>query len=176
MQAILETTRFSLCNFSDIYASDFYELNNDPEVLKYTGDHPFYHVEEAKEFLKNYNEYGKHKLARWVIIDKKDQLVRGWCGLKMNADHEVDLGFRLKRTYWNQGIATETSKACLKYGFETIELQNIIARTSIKNKGAQRVLGKLGMEKVKTFDYEGIGPSYYYNITKQAYEEVSSMW
>ncbi len=54
MVAILETDRLYLREFIIEDASDFFNLNNDPEVVKYTGDVPFSDINAAKIFLQNY--------------------------------------------------------------------------------------------------------------------------
>ena len=60
MKNIIETERMYLREFSVDDASHFYELNSDPEVVRYTGDPPFESVEAAKKFLANYTEYEKN--------------------------------------------------------------------------------------------------------------------
>jgi hypothetical protein len=62
-------------------ARDFYGLNLDQEVLKYTGDKPFENIKTAKDFLINYDQYERYRVGRLAVIEKKTLKFIGWCGL-----------------------------------------------------------------------------------------------
>lgn len=57
----------------------------------------------------------------------------------------VEIGWRIAYDYWNQGYATEGAKACLKYGFETLKLNEIVSFTAVQNSRSRRVMEKIGM-------------------------------
>lgn len=155
MRTILETERCYLRELSVDDAQAFYDLNADPEVVKYTGDKPFETVAEAKSFLQNYNQYVLYGYGRWAVISKENGLFLGWCGLKFSPDlGEVDLGFRFSRKYWNQGYATETAQASIEYGFNKLNLDKIVGRAMEANIGSVKVLEKVGMEFVGRFEFE----------------------
>ena len=61
MKIILETARLYLREFIHSDGSHFYRLNNDEDVIKYTGNEPFKSLSEAKEFIKN--NYSSHDIA-----------------------------------------------------------------------------------------------------------------
>ncbi|MEM6763438.1 MAG: GNAT family N-acetyltransferase [Bacteroidota bacterium] len=144
---IFETKRTFLRPFLVEDAEDLFELNADPEVLQFTGDKPFLSIAEARTFIRSYKEYTKYGYGRWAIIRKKDYELLGWCGLKYDPKTtNTDLGFRLKRTYWNMGFATETASASLQIGFCAYELPEIIGRAVTENLASIRVLEKVGME------------------------------
>jgi ribosomal-protein-alanine N-acetyltransferase len=166
MKTILETQRCYLRELLVDDARDFYELNADPEVIKYTGDKPFGSINEAKVFLGNYNQYALYGYGRWAVIDKTTNEFLGWCGLKYSPDlDEVDLGFRFFRKYWNQGYATETAKACVAYGFNHLNLDKIVGRAMEANIGSVKVLEKTGMSFVGKFEFE-LHPGALYQIEK----------
>lgn len=56
--------------------------------------------------------------------------------------------------YWGQGYATEGANAALKYGFETVGLDEIISMTAIINTRSQRVMQKLGMTCNRDEDFD----------------------
>lgn len=146
MKVIIETERCCLREFSVDDAQSFYDLNADPEVVKYTGDGAFDSLGEAKSFLLNYNQYELHGFGRWAVIDKQTGEFLGWCGLKfLPQSGEVDLGYRFFRKYWNQGYATETANACIGYGFNNLGLSKIIGRSMKANVNSVSVLEKIGM-------------------------------
>ena len=82
----LLTERLILRPFSLENAKDIYELNGDPDVMKYTGDQPFGSIEEAREFISNYNHFEKWKRGRYGVFLREKNTFIGWCGLKYHED------------------------------------------------------------------------------------------
>ena len=153
---ILETERVYLREFNVEDAKHFYLLNLDEEVIKYTGDEPFKSIDEAKVFLQNYNHYQKYGYGRWAVIRKSDTVFLGWCGLKYTVDkEEIDIGFRFFKKYWNKGYATESSKACIQYGFEKLKINKIVGRAMKNNIASTKVLEKIGLRYSSNFDFDG---------------------
>lgn len=156
MKLIAETDRLLFREFSPGEAEAFYRLNDDPEVIKYTGDPPFRDAEEARQFLLNYDHYARHGFGRWSVYWKENGMYAGFCGLKYSlASDEVDVGFRFYRKYWNRGLATESALAALRLGFEKYHLQKIVGRAMKENRASHRVLEKLGMKQAKEFREDG---------------------
>ncbi len=150
MNIITETQRLFLREFMLTDSAAAYHLNADLEVLKYTGDIPFKDEGDALDFLINYiPTYKINGMGRWAVIRKEDNAFCGWCGLKRNEDGQIDLGYRLMRKYWGKGIASEAAKAALDYGFESLDLDRIIARAHKANIGSIRIMQKLKMSFVK---------------------------
>ena len=169
IKLITETPRLILREFALDDAKSMWELNSDPEVIKYTGDPPFASVEKAREFLLNYKDYEKNGFGRWAVITKASNSFIGWCGLKLNEQNLVDLGFRFFRKEWNKGYATEAAEACLEHGFLKLNLNEIIGRVASENKASIKVLEKLSMDYWKNDSCKGIEDSLYYRITKEQY-------
>jgi len=168
-KSIIKTSRLILREFSTEDAHKIWELNSDPEVIKYTGDPPFESVKNAREFIVNYKEYKKTGFGRWAVINKDSNSFIGWCGLKLNEQNLVDVGFRFFRREWNKGYATEAARACLEYGFMELNLKEIIGRVALENTGSIKVLEKLSMEYWKNDSCKGIENSLYYKISKEQY-------
>lgn len=169
MKQVAETERLILREFLIEDAQDFYKLNLDEEVMKYTADYVFKTVEESIDLIRNYKEYEKTGFGRWTVVLKKTNEVLGWCGLKyIQSVDEVDLGYRLKRKYWNKGYATEACKASLEVGFNQYNIDLIVGRTMIDNLASRRVLEKIGMTFWKKFDFEE-HPGVYYRLFKEDY-------
>ena len=146
MGFLFESERLKFRETTPDDAEVMYALNSDPEVMRYTGDIYWESVGQAREFLERYPDYRKNNMGRWAAIRKADGAMIGWCGLKLHPDKQVDLGYRLFKKYWNLGYATEASIASLKYGFETLGLTNIIARSMPENNASIRVMEKCGMQ------------------------------
>ena len=154
MKHILETDRFILRELNVDDAKSFYELNLNPNVVKYTGDKAFANIEEAYNFLNSYKEYETNGYGRWAVIDKSNSDFLGWCGLKYAHElNETDIGFRFFEKHWNKGFATESAKACLKYGFEKLNLKTIFGKAMAENVASIKVLEKLGLKYEREFDF-----------------------
>lgn len=147
-------------------APALYDLNSDPEVMKYTGDFPFASVEEAEDFVSGYDHYRDYGYGRWSVILRETGEFIGWCGLKLNELGQVDIGFRFFRKHWGKGYATESARATLAYGFSELEMEEIIGRAAKANTASIRVLEKLGMKYWKEDSCKGIDESAYYRIKK----------
>lgn len=142
----LETERLFMRESVVEDAEVFFKMTNDPEVMKYTGDVSFESVEKTRDLIRNYEDYQKNSYGRWTTILKETNEIIGWCGLKYIKEiDETDIGFRFMKQYWNKGFATESSIACMKYGFEEHNLQQIVGQVYRDHAASRRVLEKLGM-------------------------------
>ena len=147
---IIETDRTIMRKLTKEDAEDFYALNLDEEVLKYTGDKPFENIQASIDFLTNYDQYEKYGVGRLAVIEKTSNKFIGWCGLKYSQDKsEYDIGFRFQRNYWNKGFATETAKKCLEFGFTKLRIEKVVGRAMKENIGSIKVLEKTGMTFTK---------------------------
>ena len=68
----------------------------------------------------------------------------------------VEIGWRLRKEFWNRGYATEAAQACLDFAFQQAGLSEVYSFTSLLNPPSQKVTYKLGMEFVKEFDNEKV--------------------
>lgn len=156
MTIVFETERLVLKQFTVADAKGFYELNQDPEVIRYTGDAPFCSVAEAEAFIRGYDHYECYGYGRWSVFIRDTGEYIGFCGLNYRpAVDEVDVGFRFLRRHWGKGYATEAARGSLLYGFNELVLDKIVARAMQENLASHRVLQKLGMRFEKTFEAEG---------------------
>jgi ribosomal-protein-alanine N-acetyltransferase len=141
----LETERLILREWHLNDVDNLFELNSDPEVVKYTGNGAFKNKQEVIDLISNYSQYKKFNMGRWVVELKNTHEFLGWCGLK-NVDGEIDLGYRFMRKHWKRGYAFESSVASVNYGFTLPGLKKIIGRAMKENVNSIRVLKKLGMK------------------------------
>lgn len=172
MKTIIETERLILRELTVSDSEQFFRLNSNPEVLKYTGDSPFLSSSEAEVFLKNYSDYKTNGFGRWAVMAKESNEFLGWCGLKLNEENLIDLGFRFFQKEWGKGYATESAIASLEYGFCHLNINEIIGRAAIENRASVRVLEKLKMNFWKHDNCKGIKNSVYYKMNKKAYTTI----
>ena len=153
-----------------------FELHSDPEVHRFLGNKTVKSKEETINLInfvrQQYKDFG---IGRWAIIDKKSDEFVGWTGLEFvtelinNHKNYYDLGYRLIRRCWGQGIATETAIASLEYAFTKLNTTEVFARADSENIGSNKVLEKVGLKFIETFDLDGIKHNWY-RIDKTDFE------
>lgn len=150
MYLILQTPRLLLRRFtnSDEDAASILSMNSLPEVLQYLHEPLLRDIDHAKEILNGHilPQY-QNNLGRWAVHLKETNEFIGWCGLKHRPErNEIDLGYRFLPSAWGKGYATEAAKACLDFGFETLQLEKINACAHIENIASLAILEKIGMQ------------------------------
>ncbi len=67
---------------------------------------------------------------------------------------EIEIGYRLKRSAWGLGIATEAAQAVLDWALapDGASLDEVLAVTYPENVASQRVLEKIGMRRMGETD------------------------
>ncbi len=171
MKGVIETDKFILRNLEPKDAQGMFELDSDPEVLRYLGNNPLISVDQSKKIIENVlKQYEKNGIGRWAIIDKETSEFIGWSGLKyeekVRAFGYYDLGYRLKKKFWRKGIATETALISLDYGFNQLKLDKISATAHIENIGSNKVLQRVGLSFVETIKIDS-EPCNWYSIVKE---------
>ena len=63
----------------------------------------------------------------------------------------MDLGYRLRKSAWGRGYATEGSRALIARGFTEFGVQRVIAQAMVVNTASRRVMEKAGLKLVRTF-------------------------
>lgn len=143
------TERLRFRNWSIDDLEDLIEMNSDPEVMRYfpaTLDKA-----ENEAFCKRLADRYKQDGYTYYAVDRLDTgECIGFIGLAKQtyeADFTpcVDIGWRLKRSAWNQGFATEGAKACLQFAKETLQLDKIYSVAVEQNTPSINVMRKIGM-------------------------------
>lgn len=158
MNVILTTPRLILRQMTEADAPNIFQLNSDPEVTKYVHEAPTTTHEHALKIITDIiiPQY-KNGLGRWAMIQKSDNSFIGWCGVKYRADDdEYDLGYRIMRSAWGKGYATEAAGHCLAYGLDVLNLKLIQARAHFENLASLNVLQKIGMKYVRDEEQDGV--------------------
>lgn len=119
--------------------------------------------------LKHWHEHG---FGAWALLYRDNQALVGHCGLHYLDDYpEVELTYTIHPDYWGQGLATEAAHIVLHWGFEMLQLTQIVAVSGPDNHASQRVLQKLGMQYEKQIRYNGTQVNYY-RLTRSQYLKI----
>lgn len=156
---IIETERLFLRHFTMDDVRSAYAMDSDPRVTKYTGDGGAVSRVEVERRIREdvLGDYEKYGYGRWAVELKADNHFIGFAGLKYISDMKmVDLGYRLIPEVWGRGLATEAGKACVDYGFSSLNLKEISAMVLPENISSIRVLEKLGFHFVDWIVEDGM--------------------
>jgi len=142
----LETRRLVIRSFATGDVPDYTALVADPEVMKYIGDGSAVDVAQASAYVENCIENERTLgFARCALALRSTHEFIGICGYAPIDDY-VDFGYRIARRYWGNGYVNEAAQAIIRYGFERLGFESIVAIAYSGNQRSIRVMEKLGFE------------------------------
>jgi RimJ/RimL family protein N-acetyltransferase len=157
VQVFLETERLVLRRFTGDDIDHLVELDSDPEVMRFiNGGRPTPRDEIENDvlpgFLGYYERYAGYGF--WAAVERSTGRFIGWFHFRPAKEappDEVELGYRLRRSAWHKGYATEASRALIDNGFAELGVQRVVAFTMVVNVASRRVMEKAGLRFVRVF-------------------------
>jgi RimJ/RimL family protein N-acetyltransferase len=178
----LTTTRLRLREFTAADAPLLFQLDADPEVLRYIGqplaDEEAYRQRICQRFLPYYASNSGH--GYWAAELSDAQFI-GWFHLRPSLDGhfaqelefgpgELEIGYRLRRAHWGRGYATEGSQALLRRAFLELKAPWVVASALAGNRASIRVMQKIGLRCVGEFALPGYEqPAVKYALSRADY-------
>ncbi len=145
----METERLLLRRFTPNDLEDLVALDSDPEVMFFiTGGRATPREEIERTVLPAFIAGGY-----WAAVEKASGHFIGWFHLRPPAGHppdEPELGYRLRRSAWGRGYATEGCRALIDYAFAS-GARRVFAETMVVHTASRRVMEKAGMQEVRRF-------------------------
>jgi RimJ/RimL family protein N-acetyltransferase len=154
---LLETERLVLRRFTQEDVDALTELDSDPEVMRYvTGGTTTSREEIENEILPAYLAYYERDdgYGFWAAVEKSTGAFLGWFHLRPpdpDVPDEVELGYRLRRSAWGKGYASEGSRALVERGFADLGVRRVFAHTLVVHQASRRVLERAGLRFVRVF-------------------------
>lgn len=146
---VLQTEQLTLrpCRPDD--RADFIALERDPEVMRFlNGGRP---VDRAKSDPKaTFLMPDGTEPHLWTARRTASGGFVGWFCLWRDSESEAELGYRLRRIEWGQGLATEGASALVDWGFRGAGYDKVVATTMTVNRASRRVLEKMGFTYART--------------------------
>lgn len=172
MEIFLETERLILRQFTQDDASNLFELNSDPEVVRFTPDanqpidYTIIQNQLLPKYIAYYEKYAGYGV--WAAIEKSSQEFIGWFYFRpvvyasyfdsaLANPSDIELGYRLRKNAWGKGYATEGAKALIFKGFSELGTQRVVAVALAVNLASRRVMEKVGLKFEKKVFYEENG-------------------
>lgn len=176
---VLQTTRLTLTPCCPNDAADFIGLELDPEVMRYLNggyavDHE--HIDPNATYLM---PRGTEPYV-WTARRASNGAFVGWFCLWPESETLAELGYRLRRSDWGQGLASEGASALINWGFASGGYDKIVACTMAVNHGSRRVMEKIGMKHARTVSFEADpfpGTEYgevWYEVTRSSVSTAAS--
>lgn len=154
----LSTERLILRRWREADREPFAALNADPDVMDYF---PSRLTRAQSDQLISRIEAGfdQRGYGLWALeLRATDELI-GFTGLdtpsfEAHFTPAVEVGWRLARSAWHNGYATEGAQASLAFGFEEAGLEEIVSFTSIVNLRSRAVMERIGMTHDPADDFD----------------------
>ncbi|MEU8223560.1 GNAT family N-acetyltransferase [Kribbella sp. NPDC048915] len=153
----LRTDRLLLRRWRDSDVEPWAAMNADPEVREHLGD-LLTREQSAASVAEFQLDFDRRGYGWWAVEVQATGEFVGFAGLDDVEDHMpftgVEIGWRLARSAWGHGYATEAALKVLDYGFDTLELPEILAVTTAGNHRSQAVMRRIGMTRNPADDFE----------------------
>jgi RimJ/RimL family protein N-acetyltransferase len=145
----IETNRLILRDWRDADAVPFAALNADPRVMEFYPK-SLTPAESAAAMARIRDFLGRHGYGLYAAEEKSSGTFLGYIGLspvpfQAPFTPAIEIGWRLARTAWGNGYATEGARAVLVDAFARLNLPLLVSFTAEWNTPSRRVMEKIGM-------------------------------
>jgi hypothetical protein len=172
----LKTERLLLRNFDLSDSESLMYVFGDAEVMRF-GDGV-----QTKEWVDGWlrdslESYQTRGLGPYAVVEQSSGKVIGYCGLfyfpDVNGRPEIEIGYRLRRSAWGQGYATEAVLAVRDFAFKALNIRHLIAMIDPSNTASIRVAEKIGMRYESDVMFEGYSrPDHVYGIDRGTSQDL----
>ena len=162
MKVHIETRRLLLREWEPTDLEPFAALNADPRVMEFFPSR--LSAEQTRQFYERIvGEFAECGFGLYAVQRKAEGDFVGYVGLHrigFEADFTpgIEIGWRLSAGVWGRGYAPEAAAACLLHAREVLGLERVVSFTALPNVQSQRVMQKIGMNRVEEFDHPALPP------------------
>ena len=149
-------TRLRPFRLDDVDA--LFQITNQKDIFKYFPNPAPWPREKTEKFIRDQlAHWEQHDFGWWGVEPLGNSELIGWNGLQYLPDtDEIEVGYLISEKFRGRGLTTEGVLASLKFGFETIGIESIIAIVHPENIPSQRVALKSGLLLVDRNNYFGM--------------------
>jgi RimJ/RimL family protein N-acetyltransferase len=154
---------FTLADFEAIHA-----VWSDPAVMGPIPATPYDRKQSWARLTGKLRHQARHGFSKWAVTVAASGTVIGECGVHyLEGGPDIELGCKLARASWGQGLATEAARACLDWALAE-RPERVVAIVDTANARSARVLAKIGMVQDGTFSRAGHTWDFYIAIRCRA--------
>lgn len=141
----LRTERLILRKFEEEDLKALYEIYSDIEVNRFLPWFPVRTMAEAKKIYKEHFQcrYHQQRAYNYAICLKEDNYPISYLNIEMSGSY--DLGYGLRKEFWNKGIVTEAGRSVIEQ-LRKDGIPYLTATHDVNNPASGRVMEKLGMK------------------------------
>ncbi len=152
------TERLRLRHWRDADRAGFAAINADPEVMRHFLA-PLEREDSDALLRRIAGELDERGWGLWALEERASGRLLGFTGLapvpfQAPFTPAVEIGWRLVRSHWGHGLASEAARASLTYGFEELALAEVVAFTFAGNARSRAVMRRIGMTHDPADDFE----------------------
>jgi ribosomal-protein-alanine N-acetyltransferase len=157
-----ETERLIIREWQQSDIAPFVSLNQDKDVTQFLIPlNKQQTITLVSEFIQHFKQFGYTIYACELKLNRQFiGFVGLWHRFDMPFSPCVEIGWRLSKKYWGQGLATEAAKKCLEIGFLEFNLDEIVSFCAKINIPSKQVMQKIGMVYCEGGDF------YHYKLTR----------
>jgi ribosomal-protein-alanine N-acetyltransferase len=151
------TDRLLMREWRDEDLEPFAALNADPVVMQHF---PSTLTREQSDALvaRIRRGFAEDGYGLWALEVRKTGEFIGFTGLALQTfpapfNPSVEVGWRLQRSAWSHGYASEAARVALGVGFDDFGLDEIVSMTAVTNLRSQRVMERIGMTRDPADDF-----------------------
>ncbi|MFF2745255.1 GNAT family N-acetyltransferase [Kitasatospora sp. NPDC058048] len=147
----LETPRLILRRWREADVAPMAAVNADPEVMRWIRDGSVRDEQQTRAGIRAWEgEWESRGFGLFAVEIRSTGELAGFTGLSVPAFlpevlPAVEVGWRLGRSHWGRGLATEAAVAAVRFGFEERGLERIVSIAQVGNDASERIMTKLGM-------------------------------
>ncbi|OQR65778.1 GNAT family N-acetyltransferase [Streptomyces maremycinicus] len=149
----LETPRLILRRWREEDIAPMAAVNADPEVMRWIRDGSVRDDQQTRRGIQAWeSEWDARGFGLFAVQVRSTGELAGFTGLAVpeflpEVLPAVEVGWRLGRSHWGQGLATEAAAAAVRFGFEERGLERIVSIAQVGNDASERIMTKLGMHR-----------------------------
>lgn len=154
---LLATPRLRLRPWRESDLAPFAAMNADPLVMEHFAA-PLSRQESDAYARRMQAAIEERGWGNWALEVIGGEPFVGFTGLSVPSFEAhfmpcTEVGWRLARSAWGQGLATEAARAALDFGFGELGLAEIVSFTALGNARSVAVMERLGMRRDGEFDH-----------------------
>jgi RimJ/RimL family protein N-acetyltransferase len=155
---MLETPRLLLRPWQNSDREAFHRMTADPRVMEFFAS-PLSRAESDATIDRIQAHFAQHGFGLFAAELRATGEFIGFVGLsrvpfEAHFTPCVEIDWTIAAAHWNQGLATEGARACLRCAFEELALAEVVAFTVPANQRSRRVMEKLGMAHDPADDFD----------------------
>ncbi len=174
---MIETARLIIRRFAPPDLDALAALRADENVMRFIHTVPQTREAVRERIARMINQYDTLGFAQWAVTDKETDALLGWCGLGYLDDKppNIEIGYGFGVPHWGKGYATEAARACLRYGFEELNIPIIAAVAMPENHASRHVMEKLGFDYLRDSFHWGVDVVYY-ELKREAFKRENHFY